>query len=373
MSNLIATDAQKSELDDFVELFELVISSTNTLYFHNGTTVAGGLVQFRDYNTPYTIRSYAPIPIMLEGIELNADGAQNRPTLTIANVDPTLRNLLGVNVTNESMVGTRVIRRQTLKKYLVGGAGDSSPPVEFPIRSFVLDRISGENNLAVTFELASPFDVSGITLPNRVVIGKYCSWKYQNDGCIWKTNSTIYYPNAAGTPIAHKVYFTSKDAPIVPSTAISGAYSAGTSYTSGTLVSYSGGYYRRSLFGSGAGHTPSSTSSYWDVVRIYTVWSGSSVSYTANSSDPDASTYVEYSNTIWRCTKSHTSAGDKTPVTGSLYWIRGDNCGKQINSCKNRFQFVPQNKEVSNSTQSPSLDTNKQLPFGGFPGARRFR
>ena len=42
-----------------------------------------------------------------------------------------------------------------------------------------MDRIATEDRTMVQFELASPFDVDNIKLPNRVVVGKYCSWEYQ--------------------------------------------------------------------------------------------------------------------------------------------------------------------------------------------------
>ncbi len=373
MSNLIATDAQQNELDPFIELFEVQLSTTVTLYLHPG--VAEGLtsIQCRDYNSPYTVRTYLPLPMMIRGIELNSDGAQNRPTLTIANVAATFRDLLGLEgLTNDSLIGKRIIRRQTLKKYLYGESGDASPPVEFPRKVYVIDRISGENNIAVSFDLASPYDVTGINIPNRVVVGKYCSWRYQNGGCMWPSDSTIYYKNTAGAAISHKVYFTSEDEPIVPLASVSGAYSSGTTYSKSVIVSYLSNYWI-SESDSNLAHTPSASSIYWSKVRVYTVWSSSSVVYTANSVDPFASDYVEHNSTIWRVSRTHTSQLSKEPEVGSIYWVRGDVCSKTLTGCKCRFQFVPKNIDTANSTPSVDLDTSKQLPFGGFPGTSKFK
>ena len=61
--------------------------------------------------------------------------------------------------------------------------------------------------MGVTFELAAPFDLAGIKLPRRVVIGGACPWKYQGasttlteankeGGCSWRLDNKI---NIGGT------------------------------------------------------------------------------------------------------------------------------------------------------------------------------
>jgi len=98
--------------------------------------------------------------------------------------------------------------------------------------------------------------------------------------------------------------------------------------------------------------------------KTYSVWAGTGVE----------GNYYEYNNTIWKCVANTTYP----PYGGSSKWIRGDICGKKLSSCKARFQFKPDNPATVNSLPAVvdgelNLDTTKVLPFGSFPGSRKFR
>ena len=333
MSELIEAVQLQEPGSELVELYELTVNNT-ILYFHAGLEEDLTEVQFRDRTSPYTARTYIAFPIMMDGVDLSADGAINRPTLTVANVANTFSSAIG-DIKAEDLVGERLTKRTTLKKYLVGESGDTSPSVEFPIRKFILDRISGENNTAVTYELAAPYDLSGITLPNRKVVGKYCSWQYQGyglsqkGGCIWSKDSVVSYSDGSGGVNTHKAYFTEDDEPIVP---------AGSTMTGWTVGQY----------------------------KTY-------VAYNAGT-EYDPEDYVEYDDgnqtTVWKCIS--TSTGN-TPGLNSSYWSKGDICGKKLSSCKCRFQFKPQSSNTSNSDPSTEKNTGKILPFGAFIGSMKFR
>ena len=333
MSELISAVQLQDPGSELVELYELTVGST-TLYFHAGLKENLSSVQFRDRTSPYTARTYTAFPIIMDGIEINADGAMNRPTLTVANVTNVFASAIG-NVRAEDLVGERLTKRTTLKKYLYGESGDASPPIEFPIKKFIIDRISSETNTAITYELAAPYDLSGIQIPNRQVIGKYCSWQYQGyslsqkGGCTWNKNSLITYSSGSGV-LSHKAYFTEKNEPIVPS---------------------------------------GSTMSGWSTYYTYTTYS-SGTSYSVGN-------YVEYNDgtqtTVWKCLIANNSSNPQTPSIDSIYWDKGDVCGKTLNSCKCRFQFVPSSHSSANSVPSTEKDTSKVLPFGAFIGSMKFR
>lgn len=377
MSELIVSDLQGQVVaSPLVELFELEIDSSTTLYFHPGLDDDLTEIQFRDKDTPSTIRTYSALPMQISGLELNADGPQNRPTIIVANATSIFRDALG-NITNEDLIGQKLTRRRTFKKYLYGESDDASPPVEFPINTFIIDRVSGESGIAVEFELASPFDVSGVTLPSRAVVARFCPWIYQGyfsspsvGACTWPTDSLIEVPDGTGGVTSHKAYFTIDDEPIVPSTTTFGTYSALTNYSKSAYVTDGGKYYY-SLIDNNLGNTPA-TSSNWKSVRIYTPWA-LTTAYSTDSSDPKSSDYVEYSNRIWRVTRSHTSTADLAPQALSSYWIRADVCGKTLESCKARFQFKPTDATATNSIPLADKDTKNVLPFGAFPGSNRFR
>jgi phage-related protein len=204
---------------------------------------------------------------------------------------------LGVNK-NEDFLGSKVTYRRaflsnTKKKE---DEGTVAVPKEFPKAKFILDRVASENNIFVSFELASPFDVQGLKIPNRYVIGKYCSWKYQgvalgdpSSGCTYPLNGN---------------YYDIDDNPITTPS----AYNNATAYSVGNKVLYD--------------------SKIWEAIRPST------------GEQPD-----------------------KSPA----YWKRLDVCGKTLSSCKIRFHGTTgMSATQQNNTQIP-------LPFGGFPGTRKFR
>ena len=117
MTNLIATDLQGQEVDSpILDLFELTYGG-NTYYFHAGVEEDLTTVQFRDKESPSTIRTYTPIPIIFDGMEISSSGAVSRPNLTVANVTSDLKNTVGIT-RYKDLIGATLVRRQTLQKYL---------------------------------------------------------------------------------------------------------------------------------------------------------------------------------------------------------------------------------------------------------------
>lgn len=367
MSELIQAVQLQDPGSALVELFELKVTPTVSVYFHPGLEKDLSTVSFRDKQDPYTVRDYVALPIEIEGLEKNGEGPSPRPTITIANVLATFSSSLG-GLANDDLVGKTIVRRLTLKKYLVGEVGDASPPIEFPTEKFIIDRVAEETKTSVTFELASSFDLEGIQIPSRTVVGKYCSWIYQGagtgrGGCNWKSDSTI----RIGTT-EYKAYFTIDDEPIVLESdlvaASPGAWSNSTNYTPDTLVLHNNLYWRCDY--SNSNSEPSSSNLNWTIVRPYTVWDIAG-SYEYIKSTPEKSSYVEHNNTIWRKAASNTN---DEPSSSSRLWVKGDICGKLLNSCKSRFQFVP---DSTDSFASIEKNTSKVLPFGAFPGSEKFR
>jgi lambda family phage minor tail protein L len=419
MSNVIATDVQTQEIDSaLIELFEITLPNGTTLYFHPGLDSDLTDVQFRDKTSPYAIRDYNPMPMMIDGLSLQADGASSRPAFTVANIGTLFQTELG-DFKNDDLIGERLIRRQTLRKYLVGGTEDASPPIEFPSQEYIIDRIAEENSTSITYEVATPFDLENIQLPRRIVVGKYCSWKYQGHasgeggGCTWNTDGAVNY-NGDGTTRAHKAYFDFDDRPLVAAETFA-AYSASTAYTTVsyvttntptvsagafvvgldyTIVSTGSGstnftsigaanntvgtVFRATGVGSGTGtatltqywvctiagtgNTPSVTSAYWKEVRKWTEW--------ASGTTYQIGTLVRYNAvTIW---KARIISTGQIPTDTSPYWVREEICGKTLQSCKARYGFKP--SVLTSANQKPEGSTNlaARLPFGSFPGTLKY-
>lgn len=415
MSDIIATDAQALEIDSgILELYEIEIGSiplqadgnpetgNNKLYFHSAKDLDASN---SEKDIVFDGNTYVAFPILMSGIESKSDGAMARPTLTIANVESILKSnsdfktqmdiTSGTEVWNtevngepvssstfkiDDLVGSRVTRRKTFEKYT-----GSATVYEFPRETYIIDRVSTKNQIFIELELSSPADMSGIQLPSRVVVGKYCPWLYkgwneneEKSACFWKTSSQIVDTEG----VAYSFYFTENDEPLVlESHLASGSNAAANwvtngSYSQGEYVKHNNLYYR-STVDSNSGQEPVQTGTYqyWEPVRTYTTWS-SSTTYNINSSDSRRNDYVKHANTIWK----NVRAGNLniTPGTNYAAWVPGDACGKLLKSCKIRYQAVPKVTGTANSAVAvdgiPHADVNtyQTLPFGGFPASRKF-
>lgn len=379
MTNLIATDVQGSQIDSgVIELFELTKGST-TYYFHPGLNENLTDVKFRDKLNPGTINTYTAIPCQLDGLDISSSGASARPTLSLANVTSDLKTILSI-VSYDDLVGSTLVRRTTLEKYLDDGSGDSAnPPVELNSVKFVIDRISSENNMIIQFELAALFDLEGIQLPRRVTTGKYCSWMYQGDqlrnhgGCMMPLDSILYNePTDGGTVYETNVFFNVKDEQLVQTAFLNtlSAWSSSASYTKSSFVSHGGKHYQ-----SLATHTASASKSptndlYWREVHGFSTYS-SSVAYAEGSLVLYTATINGKSvRSIWQ--SLHTSNLNNAPSPGSAHWERQDLCSKTLEGCKCRFQAIAVDYTDSTKPLSSAKQNKYALPFGSFPGTATY-
>lgn len=372
--------------DSLVYLYEIILDSSNTLYFFKGLNDGSfDSVTFNTKDSPYTQKTYQAIPLEITGVEINADGAMNRPTFSVANIlksnplDANIASLFGsltaLNLSNEDLIGKKLTVRRTFVSNLNQSAGVA--PIELPSYIFIIDRISSENATAVEFELASPFDVEGVKIPNRSVIGKYCNWEYQGNsirsGCSWPINNTLIL-GSSSTSVSCIFYFSSDDEPLVLLSAITGlspaSWSSLTTYSQDTVVTY-GSRYWRSNYNNNLNSAPSLTNINWQVIRTYTTYSAGTSYIVDSNGDRRNNPYVIYNSKIWRLVQNATG---QTPEEGSAFWTRADLCGKTLKSCKLRFQATQRSGSSGTSTiPSAKLNTAKTLPFGGFPGSSKFK
>lgn len=296
-----------------VDLFEVTINpmsaSPATIYLYRGLDKNALSIWFS--NKTGTIKNeYFAFPIEMTDVNVTSDGPASRPTLTVANVisaakvtagntetvgpdEKTLETILsdfGIT-SNEDLLGAKVTRRRTLEEHLLTSTSNPSIPIEFPSYVYYIDRISGESKISVSFELSSPFDLEGVRVPHREIIGRYCSWKYQGmaenneGGCAWPLDSNNRFYKLDNTQI--------------------------TSFTT------------------------------WNSTSTYLI-----------------NAYVRYNNKIYQAIQA--VPVNKVPSTNLTYWTRVDLCAKTIDACKVRFQ-------------NGGADGSVALPFGGFPGTRKFK
>ena len=376
MSNeIIATDLRGQEVDNLITLFILELPNGTKLHFHPGLDGNLAEITFRDDYASYTERTYVALPLDITDIEVSGDGASNRPTLSVANVLTTFRDLLP-DFEYDKLLGSRLTRRTTLQKYLTSGSG-SVAPTEFPKISYIIDRIKSETPSFVTFELASPFDLEGISIPKRIVVGKYCSWIYKQgtnkgSGCVWKSTQKF------GTDYNHTTFYKANNTAIISKTSLSAAattWVAGTTYSSDMVVKHSSEFYQSNTDGN-RGITPGTNEggfTPWVQREAWVTWSSAGINYAVGD-------YVTvYGNPpvdgVFECKIAHTSSNDNAPNTalGSSLWAQADVCGKTLESCNLRFNSNYNFATGTNGIPSLDLLNNVVLPFGAFPGAAKFR
>lgn len=177
----ITSEIQKLEPSAIIELFVLDATSigSDVFRFHAGTN---GLSQ----NIAWQGNTYMPFPVKATGFDMSGNGQLPRPKLQMANVTGAITLLV---LQYEDMLGTKVVRKRTLAKYLdaanfPGGTNPTADATaEFPDDVFFIDRKVTETRDVVEFELAAAFDVAGVQLPRRQIIQNVCTWRYRGGEC----------------------------------------------------------------------------------------------------------------------------------------------------------------------------------------------
>ena len=171
----------KTQLPEVVDLFTLDItillppgSTDQAIYrFCNWTQVGGADVIYQG-------DTYTALPLQASGFELNTSGQLERPSITFANVGLGITELTN---TYDDLVGASVSRIRTLTTYLDGQPA-ADPDAFWGPDSWVVEQKSSETKLAVTFQLAVPFDLEGRSLPGRRLLREQCQWIYRSEiGC----------------------------------------------------------------------------------------------------------------------------------------------------------------------------------------------
>lgn len=146
------------------------------LYEVDASMIGAEIYRFHGHRGDGTITfqglSYDHWPITAEGFERSAQGKQAVPSLSMSNIDGFIGALC---LYFDDLVGAKVTRRRTFKKYL-DGQPEANPNEEFPPDIWFIERRAGEDDTIIQFELASALDFQGVQLPRGVIIANNCSW-----------------------------------------------------------------------------------------------------------------------------------------------------------------------------------------------------
>ncbi|ASK92623.1 phage minor tail protein L [Xanthomonas campestris pv. trichodesmae] len=166
----LLADIQTLEPGARVTLFELDATSlgADSLLFH---------AHLQTNPIVWQGQVYDPWPVEATGFERTSDQPPN-PRLRVGNIDGTITALC---LLFDDLVGARLIRRQTLAKYLdpvnfAGGNPTADPEEHFPDEIWFIERKVSEDHTQVEFELATAADLNGEQLPGRQIIANTCSW-----------------------------------------------------------------------------------------------------------------------------------------------------------------------------------------------------
>ena len=122
---------------------------------------------------------YLPLPYKTSGFAISNEGVLPNPTLTMSNVG--LQPTALINSYND-LLGCQVVRRQVLAKHLDNGS-EPNINLRWPDETWFIQRKASEDKLFVTFELSTPFDLDGVTLPRRRALRYACPWVYRGAEC----------------------------------------------------------------------------------------------------------------------------------------------------------------------------------------------
>jgi lambda family phage minor tail protein L len=179
----IRSDIQKLELDAVVELYRIDSPSRSTVtpqswFYHDGLNGKKLPLVWRG-------QTYSPFPIQATGFASNGSGKLPRPTVQIANIGGAMTDAMAPY---GDFSGAKFTRIMTIYKYMdaVNFPGSVNPTEdqtqEFPREVWFFDKKSNEDDIFMTYELCSAFDLPFTMLPARQVL-PMCGYLYRDADC----------------------------------------------------------------------------------------------------------------------------------------------------------------------------------------------
>lgn len=326
MTDLIDT-VQLQEIDDsYVELFDVTLPSGTKVYLINGLDDGQNNIYFPQKTISsgvYPLNEYFAVPIVIDGVEINGAGASPRPSLRVANI-PTLTRSISNNEdgTNDE---------ETLYSILVDEGLTKN-------EDLLNTRIDYRRTLLSNTYRSTDSDPSAspVEFPSQTYIIDRVS-----------AEDSIMVEFELASPI-------DVEGVKIPGRVSIGRYCVWR-YQGGTLNNEGGCNWPLSSNGRFFNEKDEL------ITRNISTISAWSSSATYNKDDKVKTTTNGHTE-IWEALR--TVPANKNPTTNFAYWKRLDVCSKTLTGCKKRFQ--------GNNTDD-SLNTAISLPFGGFPGSRKFK
>jgi phage-related protein len=298
-----------------IELYTLYYDYQNDsqaqINFHGGTNGVAGKIIFNG-------QEYLPIPVESEGFEILGDQRLPRPKISGSNP-----------------------------------FGTANPNAKMPDDKYFISRKTSENKLAVEFELVSSLELENVEIPSRKISSRYCPFIYRGYGCRYGYNSSQDSHDRVVATVNDQLFVTG----------------AGTSYGFNTDILNGGPT---------TNHSKRIESSVDDLLTPKGLWSGNQTDGGQNRTYTTGDYVFTYSNralsgqgltanyyqqhpVYYVCKSGHTTTVDEPPNKRTDLWVK-DACSKKLFGCKLRFA----------NDDWGGINTNKNLPYGGFPGTETY-
>ena len=129
---------------------------------------------------------YQPAPVAFGGVEISGSNKLPSPKVRFGNVDG---GMTALTRDYDDLIGFKLIRIRTYGKFLleVGGVAGVSPDKDahFSPDTWYFNRKLEETKLSVSYEMASIFDVEGLTIPRRRLYPNFCPFAYRGPDCAY--------------------------------------------------------------------------------------------------------------------------------------------------------------------------------------------
>jgi lambda family phage minor tail protein L len=263
---------------------------------------------------------YNPLPIEFENLETSILDRMQRPKLRISNEGLLISQILRKK---NDLKDAKIARVRTQIRFIDDNNFDggenpfgSPDPTQEIVDTFVVSQKLGENRQIVEFECTAPFDVTDFTVPARSVSPRYCNWQYRGCGC-----------NFWGPPVKKE---------------------DGSAFPVAPINKFN---FQSSEFE-------------WQYGKAY---AAGSIAYVPTNKDPFRTYFVANEN--------HTSNEVNQPSINSLIWSK-DGCQKTIQACHQHHVATgiayTGNVTIPNPLSYGLLESEKYLPFGGFPATDKY-
>lgn len=338
----------------------------------------------------YGADEYIPLPFQSSGWQMKGNGVPPNPSITVGNIGLEWSGLIN---TWEDLIGAKITRRRVLARYLSTTAGATRTD-HWPDEIWFIQQKESENKLAVTFRLASAFDLDGIQLPRRRTLRYTCPWAYRGPECgytgppagdindnPWSTSgrttpewvayeaaladyrSATTALNNANTDLANKIDKLG-ELQITYNVLVDESFSDTNGSSRRTFVLDTNGIWVGTFDGvvvykSQKKPTSSSqyrvgdqsTTTYYDnIYKIRRYTTNSTAINTANAAVSTARATSDAARTTFNAAKAALDAAEAALLVEDPNGVAVDVCGKRLQSCRLRF------------------GNRRDLPFGGFPG-----